>query len=229
MWAADGKRFAFVNIASDSVQLWIGDASTGSVKQVPGVHLNPMFNEEMQWMPDQKTLLVKLVPKSNDGAPQEVNELSGPSIQETSGQKGPSSTYEARDTLRSAHDENLFDYFALSQLAFVDSATFVVTPFGKPANYNSLAPAPDGHHILVTTIHRPYSYLVTYDRFPKEVEVWDTSNGSNFHRSHGRIASDGRSRSHSRRSHRPTRFFLAVHRARDTGLGRSPRRRRLEG
>ena len=68
VWAADGKRFAFVNIASDSVQLWIGDASTGNVQQVPGVHLNPMFNDEMQWMPDQKTLLVKLVPKSNDGA-----------------------------------------------------------------------------------------------------------------------------------------------------------------
>ena len=102
VWAADGKRFAFVNIASDCVQLWIGDASTGSVKQVPGVHLNPMFNEEMQWMPDQKTLLVKLVPRSNDGAPQEVNELSGPSIQETNGQKGQSSTYEARDTLSSA-------------------------------------------------------------------------------------------------------------------------------
>ena len=179
VWAADGKRFAFVNIASDSVQLWIGDASTGSVKQVPGVHLNPMFNEEMQWMPDQKTLLVKLVPKSNDGAPQEVNELSGPSIQETNGQKGQSSTYEARDTLSSARDENLFDYFALSQLAFVDSATLTVTPFGKPANYNSLDPAPDGHHILVTTIHKPYSYLVTYDRFPKEVEVWDTSDRSN--------------------------------------------------
>src|SRR5580692_4138499 len=25
-WSADGKRFAFVNIASDSVELWIGDA-----------------------------------------------------------------------------------------------------------------------------------------------------------------------------------------------------------
>ena len=228
VWAADGKRFAFVNIASDSVQLWIGDASTGSVKQVPGVHLNPMFNEEMQWMPDQKTLLVKLVPKSNEGAPQEVNELSGPSIQETNGQKGQSSTYEARDTLSSARDENLFDYFALSQLAFVDSATLTVTPFGKRANYNSLDPAPDGHHILVTTIHKPYSYLVTYDRFPKEVEVWDTSDRSNVTVHTDRLASDGRSRSHSRRSHRSTRFFLALHRARDTDLGRSPRRRRLE-
>ena len=69
VWGADGKRFAFVNIASDSVQLWIGDASTGSVKQVPGVHLNPMFNGELQWMPDQNTLLRRsLCTKSNDAA-----------------------------------------------------------------------------------------------------------------------------------------------------------------
>ena len=179
VWAVDGKHFAFVNIASDSVQLWIGDASTGSVKEIPGVHLNPMFSREMQWMPDQKTLLVKLVPKSNDSPPQELNGLAGPSIQETNGQKGQSSTYEARDTLGNSHDENLFDYFALSELAFIDSVTLSVTPFGKTANYEFLDPAPDGHHILVTTIHKPYSYVVAYNRFPKEVEVWDTSDRSN--------------------------------------------------
>jgi len=178
-WSADGKRFAFANIASDSVQLWIGDAATGRVQQVPAVHLNPMFNEAMQWMPDQKTLLVKLVPQSNQTPPQELNALSGPSIQESAGQKGQSSTYEARDTLSTARDEDLFDYFALSQLAFVDASTLSVTPFGKPANYDHLDPAPDGHHILVTTIHKPYSYVVTYERFPKEVEVWDTSNPAN--------------------------------------------------
>ena len=179
VWAADGKHFAFANIASDSVQLWIGDAGTGSVKQVPGIHLNPMFDGEMQWMPDQKALLVKLVPQSNQGAPQELNTLAGPGIQETNGQKGQSSTYEARDTLSNTHDEDLFDYFALSQLAFVDSATLKVTPFGKPANYESLDPAPDGHHILVTAIHKPYSYVVTFNRFPRDVEVWDTSDPSN--------------------------------------------------
>src|SRR5258708_30516707 len=56
VWAADGKRFAFVNIAGESVDLWIGDAKTGEVHRVPGVSLNPMLDDELQWMPDQKTL-----------------------------------------------------------------------------------------------------------------------------------------------------------------------------
>ena len=175
IWAADGKRFAFVNIARESVELWIGNAKTGEVRRVPGARLNPMFDDEMEWMPDQKTLLVKLVPKGMGSPPPEPIVPIGPSIQETEGEKGQSSTYENRDTLGSKHDEDLFDYFAASQLALVDAATATITPIGKPANYESLDPAPDGRHVLVTAIHKPYSYVTTYDRFPKEVEVWDVS------------------------------------------------------
>jgi dipeptidyl aminopeptidase/acylaminoacyl peptidase len=174
-WAADGKRFAFTNIASESVELWIGDASTGEAHAVAGARLNPIFDDTVQWMPDQKTLLVKLVPEGIGAPPAEPVVPSGPSIQETDGRKGQSSTYENRDTLNSTHDEDLFDYYAASQLAFVDAASGAITPVGKPGNYDSLDAAPDGRHILVTAIHKPYSYVTTYDRFPQEVEVWDTA------------------------------------------------------
>jgi dipeptidyl aminopeptidase/acylaminoacyl peptidase len=175
VWSADGKRFAFVNLALDSVDLWVGDAETGAVHQVPGARLNPMFGDEMQWMPDQKTLLVKLVPGGMGTPPPEPSVPPGPSIQETEGQKGQSSTYENRDTLGNQHDEDLFDYYAAAQIAFVDVSSGAITPVGKPTNYESLDSAPDGRHILVTTIHKPYSYLFTYERFPKEVEVWDVA------------------------------------------------------
>ncbi|HEY3973098.1 MAG TPA: prolyl oligopeptidase family serine peptidase [Candidatus Sulfotelmatobacter sp.] len=175
IWAADGKHFAFVNIATESVELWVGDAKTGAVHRVSGVRLNPMFDDAALWMPDQKTLLVKLVPKGMGEPPPEPVVPTGPSIQETTGQKGQSSTYETRDTLNNQHDEDLFDYYAATQLAFVDAATSAITAIGKPANYEDLDPAPDGRHILVTAIHKPYSYVTTYNRFPKEVEVWDTS------------------------------------------------------
>jgi dipeptidyl aminopeptidase/acylaminoacyl peptidase len=178
IWAADGKRFAFTNIALDSVELWIGDAKTGEIHPVPGVRLNPMFGEDMQWMPDQKTLLVKLVPEGMGAMPPEPVVPIGPSIQETDGSKGQSSTYENRDTLGNTHDEDLFDYFAASQLAIVDAATRAITPIGKPGNYNTVAAAPDGQHMLVTAIHKPYSYVTTYNHFPQEVEVWDVSKPS---------------------------------------------------
>jgi dipeptidyl aminopeptidase/acylaminoacyl peptidase len=175
-WAADGKAFAFTNTARDAVELWIGDTASGAVRRVPGVRLNPMLDGEMQWMPDQKTLLVKLVPNGPGAPPPEPVVLSGPSIQETGGDKGQSSTYENRDTLASKHDEDLFDYYAVSQVALVDAASLKVTPLGKPANVDQLDAAPDGQHILVGAIHKPYSYVTTYDRFPREVDVWDVAN-----------------------------------------------------
>ena len=174
-WSADGKRFAFANVTATSVELWIGDAKTGKTSKVPGVALNPMFGEEMQWMPDQKSLLVKLVPKNLGAPPANSVGPTGPSIQETSGEKGQSSTYENRDTLNNKHDEDVFDYYAVSQLALVDASSMAITTLGKSANYDSLDPAPDGRNVLVSVIHKPYSYVTTYDRFPKEIQIWNVS------------------------------------------------------
>jgi dipeptidyl aminopeptidase/acylaminoacyl peptidase len=178
LWSADGKQFAFEDIAPEAVRLWIGDAMTGRVRQVAGVHLNPMFGDELQWMPNQKELLVKLVPNGLGPPPPFSEASSGPSIQETGGETGQSSTYENRDTLAGKHDEDLFDYYAASQLAIVDAVSGAITLLGKPGLYELLDAAPDGRHLLVGNIHKPYSYITTYDRFPQYVSVWDASKRS---------------------------------------------------
>jgi dipeptidyl aminopeptidase/acylaminoacyl peptidase len=172
-WSADGTMFAFANTAADAVELWIGETKTGTVHKVAGVALNPMFGDDLQWMPDQKTLLVKMVPAGMGAMPAEPVVPIGPSIQETGGQKGESSTYETRDTLGNKHDEDVFDYFAASQMALVDAGSGAVTAVDKPGLYDEVKIAPDGQHVLIAAIHRPYSYVTTYDHFPREVEVWD--------------------------------------------------------
>lgn len=175
-WSADGKHFYFKNRTADSVELWIGDAQSARIFRVSGVKLNPMFGSEVQWMPDQKHLLVKLIPKNLGPTPAIAEALTGPSIQESMGEKGQSSTYEKRDTLNNKNDEKLFDYYGLSQLAMVDIRRGALTLFEKPALFERLQPAPDGVHLLATKIIRPYSYIVTYGRFPKKVEVLNISN-----------------------------------------------------
>jgi len=174
-WAADGRRFAFRNTSQDAVELWVGDAATGAIRRLGSARLNPMLGRSHQWMPDQKTLLVKLVPASAGAAPADTAASIGPSIQETTGEKGESSTYETRDTLSNKHDEDLFDYYAASQLALVDADSGAVTPIGDPAVVTAVDPSPDGQNILVTTVHKPYSYVTTYGNFPHDVEVWDRS------------------------------------------------------
>jgi dipeptidyl aminopeptidase/acylaminoacyl peptidase len=183
-WSADGKSFAFANVAADSVELWVGDGASGAVRRVPDVQLNPMLDDELQWMPDQKTVLVKLVPKTLGAPPMAPVVPEGPRIQESVGQTGQSSTYETRDTLSGPYDEELFDYYAKAQLALVDVASGAVTPVGTPDLYAQVDAAPDGRHVLVATLHRPYSYVTTHERFPREVDVWEIATGGNVVRHH---------------------------------------------
>jgi dipeptidyl aminopeptidase/acylaminoacyl peptidase len=173
VWAADGRRFAFRNTAKDAVELWICDAATGAIRRLGGARLNPMLGSSLQWMSDQKTLLVKLV-SANAGPPPVASVASdGPSIQETTGESGESSTYETRDTLSNKHDEDLFDYYGTSQLAFVDAGSGAITPLGDPAIITEVDASPNGENLLVTSIHKPYSYVTTYPNFAHDVELWD--------------------------------------------------------
>ncbi len=174
-WTADGKHFAFTVIGKGSIELWVGDAETAQARRLEGVRVNPVLEDGVQWMPDQKTLLVKTVPAEQGPAPALEEAPTGADVQEASGEKGPSSTYEVRDVLKGAHDEDLFDYYGASQLELIDTASGKVSPLGKPALYTSVSPAPDGQHLLVEAIHRPYSYITTYDHFPAEVEIWGLS------------------------------------------------------
>ncbi|KAJ6329035.1 hypothetical protein OIU77_010664 [Salix suchowensis] len=78
-----------------------------------------------------------------------------------------------QDLLKDEYDEDLFDYYATSQLvlASLDGTTKEI---GHPAVYTSLDPSPDHKYLLVSSIHRPYSFIVPCGRFPKKVEVWTT-------------------------------------------------------
>jgi dipeptidyl aminopeptidase/acylaminoacyl peptidase len=172
VWNATGTMFAFINEAKDSVELWVGDVATQKAHRIPDVSLNPVLYYESQWMPDQKTLLVKLIPKSRGKKPEPPEVPPGPKIQESTAASAPSSTYEVRDVLKSPHDTDLFDYFATSQLALIDTKTDAVTPIGKPQVFGEVSVSPSGEFILVKYYHRPYSYLRAYYRFPTEIEIW---------------------------------------------------------
>jgi dipeptidyl aminopeptidase/acylaminoacyl peptidase len=181
IWSADGKRFAFHNLGANSVELWVGDAVAGTSRPIAGVRLNPFLGRTILWLPDQKTLLVRAVPEGQGAPPAQDAAPRGPAIQQTSGQRGASSTYELRDVLKNPKDEELFDYFAATQLVLVDTQSDRITPLGKPDLYQEAVPSPDGSRLLIITIHRPYSYVTAYYRFPSEVDVWDLSGQPVYH------------------------------------------------
>ncbi len=171
-WSDDGKHFSFSNTTANRVELWVGDAATGKIRNLKGVVVNSTIGNPVTWMTDNRTLLVQLVPPTRGPAPPMPVVPTEPNAQESSGRPGPVRTFE--DLLKSPHDESLFEYYATSQLALVDSTSGRVTPFGKPAIFQALDLAPDGHHVLITRLQKPFSYLFPDFAFPKEIEVWDT-------------------------------------------------------
>ncbi|HEX5884605.1 MAG TPA: prolyl oligopeptidase family serine peptidase [Pyrinomonadaceae bacterium] len=171
-WSDDGKHFSFSNTTANRVELWVGDTTTGKIRNLKGVAINTTIGNPVTWMDDNRTLLVQLVPPTRGPAPPTPVVPPEPNTQESSGRPGPVRTYE--DLLKSPHHESLYEYYATSQLALVDSTTGRVTPFGKPAIFHGVDLAPDGHHLLVTRLQKPFSYLFPDGAFPKEVEVWDT-------------------------------------------------------
>jgi dipeptidyl aminopeptidase/acylaminoacyl peptidase len=171
-WNATGTAFAFTVLGEEAVELWTCEVATATAHRVEGIRVNPVLGDAVAWMPDERTLLVKVVPDGRTQPPAEPAMAIGPRIEESGGGAAPSSTYEARDLLRNAHDGDLFEYYASAQLALVDAATGKVTKVGAPAVLAKVLASPSGKYVLVERIARPYSLLRPYDRFPSEVEVW---------------------------------------------------------
>jgi dipeptidyl aminopeptidase/acylaminoacyl peptidase len=170
-WSPAGDRFSFANTTPTGIELWVGEAATGSIRMIKNVRLNAVLGSPIDWMPDGRNLLVRLVPERR-GAPPVASEVpAGPNVQESSGKRAPVRTYE--DLLKNPHDEQLFDYYATAQLAFVDSSSGKISALGQPGVFDGVDPSPDGSKILVVRIHHPYSYLNPLQAFPKDVDVWD--------------------------------------------------------
>jgi len=172
-WSPDGKHFAFSNIAKDGIELWVGDPVTGKTHRIEGIKLNAVMGDPIEWLPDNRTVLVKSVASGRGPAPVDPTVPPGPHVQESLGTARPAPTYE--DMLQNPHDEDLFEYYATAQLAKVDTSGGAVSSIGKPGLLDSVNLSPDGNDILVTRLHRPFSYLHPAREFPKEVEIWDQS------------------------------------------------------
>jgi dipeptidyl aminopeptidase/acylaminoacyl peptidase len=170
-FSADGKRFAFTHQRENGIELWVGDTTTGQAKSLTTAQLNAALGTPCKFVGDGQSILCLFVPPSRGNPPAAPPVPAGPNVQENRGRTAPVRTYQ--DLLSSPYDEAVFDYYATSQLAFVDAATGQRTPVGAAAVFEMVEVSPDANYIAVTRIRRPYSWLVPYTNFPSTIEVWD--------------------------------------------------------
>ncbi len=185
-WSADGRYFTFTNTINPAGQsdptgrplpsgteLWLCDTQTRSVKRLVGPTLNTANAVGIRWMPDQKSVLVSLIPDGRAPIPQKPAIPGGPVMQDAGGSVAPVRTYQ--DLLTDTHDEALFDWIMTGQLAIVNVDTGAIRRVGTPAIHAGVSPSPSGEYLLVGTVKRPYSYAVPWSLFPQSWEIIETS------------------------------------------------------
>ncbi|MEM7456323.1 MAG: prolyl oligopeptidase family serine peptidase [Planctomycetota bacterium] len=169
-WSHDSQRFAYAVVTDEGQELWVVKADNPHEPMQVTNRLNTVMGG-FDWMPDGNSILCQLVPEDRGAEPVEDRRPTGPNVQESYGNMSPTRTYQ--DLLQNAYDEALFEYYATTQLVHINLETARTTEIGEPKIYNGLEASPDGESILVTTIEKPFSYLLTYRSFPRKIQVWN--------------------------------------------------------
>lgn len=170
-WSPDGKKLAFCLTLENGIELWTLDIDSKQAARLTGPDVNDaMRGSPYRWHPHSKSIIYKSVDKVRVSPPELSTIPTGPIVQENTGTKSPVRTYQ--DLLKSPHDEKVFDYYARSQLMRV-TLTGEINAIGPKGILTDFSISPDGRFLLVESVHRPYSYLVPYYRFPLRIEIWD--------------------------------------------------------
>ena len=171
-WSPDETMVAFLNTTSKGVEVWVLDIANAKAKKLTDATVNANMGSSLNWLKDNRNLLVKMLP--SDRKPlidTDTAVPAGPTISESDGEKAQNRTYQ--DLLKTPNDEFNFEQLARSELKKV-SINGAVESFLPADMYRGVNISPDGNFIMITTIKRPFSYLVTYSRFPSESTIYTT-------------------------------------------------------
>lgn len=173
-WSPDESKVAFVHNTGEGVELWVLDFETATANKLTEARVNANLGNPINWYRDSQSLLVRLLPENRPALIDGKNSLpDGPIISVSDGSKAQNRTYQ--DLLKNPTDEANFVTLTTSELYRVqlDGTRSLYKAADMYANESF---SPDGSYVLITTIQRPFSYIVPINRFP-QLNVVYTSQG----------------------------------------------------
>ena len=172
-WSPNEQKIAFTNTTNTGVELWFINVVSAEATKITDANLNANLGSPYNWMIDNETLLVKVLPKNRPALIDVKKDLpKGPTVMISDGSKSQNRTYP--DLLKNKVDEDNFDALVTSELYKV-SLSGAKELFKSQAIYTGESYSPDGKYLLLTTIKKPYSYIVPLSRFPQTTTVYDNS------------------------------------------------------
>lgn len=165
------KKIAFSNTTSSGVELWVIDVETVQATKLTDATVNANMGNPFSWFTDNEHILVRMLVKNRPALIDEKKDLpTGPIVSSGDGSVSQNRTYQ--DLLKNPSDEQNFENLVTSELYKV-SISGKASRFMKAAMYSEESISPDGKYVMVSTIEKPFSYIVPLNRFPEKTVVYD--------------------------------------------------------
>ncbi|KOY87400.1 aminoacyl peptidase [bacterium 336/3] len=169
--APNDQMLAFTHTTPTGVELWVVDFATAQAKKLTNATLNANVGNPISWFNDSQSLLVKMLASNKKALIDQKKELpKGPIVSNSDGKVSQNRTYQ--DLLKNPSDEQNFEALMTSELYKV-SLNGSKELFKKADMYISESFSPDGNYLMLTTLEKPFSYIVPFNRFPQKSVVFD--------------------------------------------------------
>ncbi|MGB5359225.1 MAG: S9 family peptidase, partial [Eudoraea sp.] len=169
-YSPDQKKIACTNTTSSGVEVWVVDILKQTATKLTEPKVNGNLRNAINWFEDGNAILVKMISPDRQELIDTKNAVpTGPTISVNDGKKAQNRTYQ--DLLKNKNDEHNFEQLALSELYKV-SLDGTSEKWLDSDMYNSIRFSPDGEYVMVTTVEKPFSYLVPYRRFPSKTVIY---------------------------------------------------------
>ena len=170
-WSPDETKVAFTNTTAEGIELWVMEFATAQATRLTEPIVNACLGNPLNWFRDSKSILVRLLPANRPALidPKKASPA-GPIISVSDGSKAQNRTYQ--DMLKNPADEANFVTLTTAELYKIDLSGNK-TLFKAADIYAGETFSPDGQYVLITTIRKPFSYIVPLNRFPQLNVVYD--------------------------------------------------------
>ncbi|MGO4772406.1 prolyl oligopeptidase family serine peptidase [Flavobacterium sp. W22_SRS_FK3] len=172
-WSPNEKKIAFSHTTNAGVELWVVDVVTAKASKLTEAKVNANLGNPFSWYNDNESILVKMIPANRPAMLDAKKDLpTGPIVSNSDGKKSQNRTYP--DLLKNKNDETNFENFITAELYKVN-LNGNATLYKGADMYAGEDFSSDGNYLLITTIQKPFSYIVPLNRFPQKTVVYDLS------------------------------------------------------
>ncbi|HSG09451.1 MAG TPA: prolyl oligopeptidase family serine peptidase [Longimicrobiales bacterium] len=170
-WSPDGAQLAFFVHTENATHIYVADPANGRSRQITRTPVVATAVTSFQWTANGQRIATILVPDGRSARPLPPAVPTGPQVKQTLEGENILRTYAS--LMKTPYDEALLEWHVTGQLALVDVADRQVEKVGAPAMVWAFDFSRDGEYARVTTLDKPFSYIVPVSSFGKTEEIWD--------------------------------------------------------